>query len=111
MTFNIDQRASIEKIADKNPIIKELWEDWQRINTDSSLQFAITLNTIAEQLNERVRDKTLTKKDEYIEAAIELINKSKPILDGLKAANILISGTDQSADKKFDKKRGEQVVT
>ena len=110
MNLSESEITELEKIGNKHPIVKQLLEDWLRINTDESLNFTISLNTIAKFLNEGVRDKNLKKKDEYTEAAIGLIEKSKPILEGLKAANILIKDNSIEPDKKSEKKKGTQII-
>ena len=97
MTLTPEDISLIEALAAKNPVIAKLWEDWQEMNEDVTKQFAVALKHAVKKLNTDILsgDIRLIKEGETA-AIVEVLSKSKQIVEGLNASNkILNEGMDE----------------
>jgi hypothetical protein len=100
MTLTPEDISLIEALAAKNPVIAKLWEDWQEMNEDVTKQFAVALKHAVKKLNTDILsgDIRLIKEGETA-AIVEVLSKSKQIVEGLNASNKILNGDDSELPK------------
>ena len=97
MVFSDSEISELNKLAESNHLVAKLFEDWQDMNEDVTKQFAVALKHAVKKLNTDILsgDIRLIKEGETA-AIVEVLSKSKQIVEGLNASNkILSEGMDE----------------
>lgn len=96
MNLSEKQIDELKELAKKHDVVNHVLEEYEKDKKDVAMTYFTALNKAVETLSETIGNKTLSKKDEFTEALIDLLSKSKPIGEALRMAYDYINKKDEA---------------
>lgn len=107
MIFNEHELASINKIADKEPLIKKLLDEYLDYQKDSSKLYFVALNDAIIDIAKKIKSKTIDVEDTYTKSILKLAETGDKVFNTLERGKQELNKVMEDIDEQKQKKLGK----
>lgn len=107
MIFNDQELASINKIADKEPLIKKLLDEYLDNQKDSSKLYFVALNEAIIDIAKQIKNKSIDVENTYTKSILKLAETGDKVFNTLERGKQELNKVMEEIDEQKQKKLGK----